>query len=147
MKLIILKKENGQETRMTPASLKEVRDIISVYGSDIRYLIQKGKQLIYVFTCPNNNYQVVHYDMDEDICTELTVPGESAGMVCCEVSYETMIHEVLHFLKHDNYRWGSEWEPVDTDELLDISSADLENLLETEDANYNRQKVFSNLHN
>lgn len=53
----------------------------------------------------------------------------------------------IAFLKHDNYRWGSEWEPVDTDELLDISSADLENLLETEDANYNRQKVFSNLHN
>lgn len=100
MKLIILKKENGQETRMSPASLKEVRDIISVYGPDIRYLIQKGKQLIYVFTCPNNNYQVVHYDMDDDVCNELTVPGESAGMVCCEVSYETMIHEVLHFLEH-----------------------------------------------
>lgn len=46
-----------------------------------------------------------------------------------------------------HYHWGSEWEPVDTDELLDISSDDLENLLETEDANYNRQKVFSNLHN
>ena len=30
MKMLILKKENGQETRMTPASLKEVRDIISV---------------------------------------------------------------------------------------------------------------------
>lgn len=113
-----------------------------MYGPDTRYMVQKGRELIFIFTRPNNQYEVIHYDMVDDICNELTISDGDKGVAYCEVDYETMLKEVMHFLEHNNYRWGSEWCPVDTEELLDISSEDFEKLLHKEDINYNRQKAF-----
>lgn len=54
MNVRILKREKGQEIRLPPTSLEEVKDIISVYGPDTRYMVQKGQELIFIFIRPNN---------------------------------------------------------------------------------------------
>ena len=143
MKILMLKREKDITTNITTSSIEEVKNILSEYGPNVRYTIQAGQQIICVFSCSDNKFQVVHYDLEDDVCNELVVRDEEKSIAYCEVDYDTMINEVSHFLEHNNYRWGSEWHPVDTGKLLDISADEFENLLKKEEAIYNRQKTFS----
>lgn len=135
MKITIQKKETGNETVHTHTvnSIDEVKDIISEFGHNVRFIVTSGQNIIFIDTRPKYEYRIAYYNLSEDEFFQIQNYEDDNILDVDNVSYDTMIDEVLYILENNCYSIKHSWEPIDTNDIFDISAEDFERLIDGEE--------------
>lgn len=128
----IVKRENGKETTFIVNTPDEVKEILSEFGHDVRFIITKAQNIILIDTRPKYEYRIAYYNLNDDEFLQIQNYDDDDILDIDNVSYDTMINEVLYILENNSYSIKHPWEPIDTDGMFDISAEEFERLLDGE---------------